>query len=140
LRDRPAANAIAIEKIPNAGWDHIGSCLPARFRRSGEEMITCHVRYEIDPEKMAEFEEYSRMWIELTPRFGGTHHGYFLPAEGRSDIAFSIFSFPTLSDYDKYRHSIASDPDVLEARAFAKRTRCFLRTERSFFRPLLPVD
>ena len=99
-------------------------------------MITCHVLYIVDPDRIAEFEEYARMWVAITPRFGGTHHGYFLPSEGWSDIAFAIFSFPSLVDYDKYRTDIASDPDVLKARAFAKQTRCFLRTKRSFFRPL----
>jgi NIPSNAP len=50
-------------------------------------MITCHVRYEIDPERTEAFERFARRWMELVPRHGGVHHGYFLPAEGASDIA-----------------------------------------------------
>jgi hypothetical protein len=101
-------------------------------------MVTCYIRYVIDAEKIAEFEAYSRMWLELLPRFGGIHHGYFLPSEGASDIALSLFSFPSLADYERYRKDAAADPDVKKAVAFAKETRCFRRYERSFFRPLLP--
>ncbi|MFL6819075.1 MAG: NIPSNAP family protein [Bradyrhizobium sp.] len=101
-------------------------------------MITCHLRYELDPDKLADFEVYGAMWLELIPRFGGVHHGYFLPSEGASDIALGMFSFPSLAVYEKYRSEAGSDPDVQKALAFAKTTRCFIRYERSFFRPLLP--
>ena len=101
-------------------------------------MITCYLRYEVDPYKLAEFEAYGAMWLELLPRFGGIHHGYFLPSEGDSDIALAMFSFPSLAAYEKYREAANNDPDVQRAVAFAKETRCFTRYERSFFRPLFP--
>ncbi len=101
-------------------------------------MITCHVRYVIDASKSAEFEEYAAMWLELVPRFGGVHHGYFLPSEGESDIALAIFSFPSFAAYEQYRKDAAADPEVKRAMAFAEKTRCFIRYERTFFRPLLP--
>ena len=101
-------------------------------------MITCYLRYQIDADKIQEFEQYAAMWIDLIPRFGGIHHGYFLPSEGESDIALAMFSFPSLADYERYREDLKSDADVAEALAFAKRTRCFLRFERSFFKPMLP--
>src|ERR1051326_2009512 len=100
-------------------------------------MITCYLRYEVPLGKLADFEKYAAMWLELVPRFGGTHHGYFLPSEGESDIALSLFSFPSLSAYEEYRVKSASDPDVAKAMAYYKSTRCFLRYERSFFRPVL---
>lgn len=100
-------------------------------------MITCVIRYIVDQDKIAEFEIYSKMWLELMPRFGGTHHGYFLPSEGESDVALSLFSFPSLADYETYRRSSVEDPDVVAAIAYAKKTQCFLRYERSFFRPVL---
>jgi hypothetical protein len=102
-----------------------------------ERPITCYIRYVVDQDKLAEFEIYCRMWLDLLPRFGGTHHGYFLPSEGESDIALSLFSFPSLSAYEEYRVKSASDPDVAKAMAYYKSTRCFLRYERSFFRPVL---
>lgn len=101
-------------------------------------MITCYLRYQIDPDKLPEFEAYGAMWLELLPRFGGTHHGYFLPSEGESDVALAMFSFPSLAAYEQYRKDAAADLDAQKAVAFAKRTRCFIRYERSFFRPLFP--
>jgi hypothetical protein len=101
-------------------------------------MITCYLRYRINPDKLAEFEAYAAMWLDLVPRFGGIHHGYFLPSEGESDVALAMFSFPSLAAYEQYRKDAAADPEVQKAVAFAKETRCFIRYERSFFRPLFP--
>jgi hypothetical protein len=101
-------------------------------------MITCYLRYQIHPDKISEFEAYCSMWLELMPRFGGIHHGYFLPSEGESDVALAMFSFPSLATYEEYRKNAATDPEAQKAVAFAKETRCFVRFERSFFRPLLP--
>jgi hypothetical protein len=78
------------------------------------------------------------MWLELVPRFGGIHPGYFLPSEGESDIALAMFSFPSLAAYEQYRKDSAEDHDVQKAVAFAKETRCFRRFQRSFFRPVFP--
>jgi NIPSNAP len=72
------------------------------------------------------------------PRFGGIHHGYFLPSEEESDVALAMFSFPSLAAYEQYRKEAGTDPGVQKAVTFAKETRCFTRYERSFFRPLFP--
>jgi hypothetical protein len=101
-------------------------------------MITCYLRYEVYPDKLAEFEAYGAMWLDLKPRFGGIHHGYFLPSEGKSDVALAVFSFPSFAAYEQYRKNAGEGPDVQMAVAFAKESRCFIRYERSFFRPLLP--
>lgn len=101
-------------------------------------MITCCLRYVIDPFKAAEFEAYARRWLPLVPRHGGVHHGYFLPSEGANDVALALFSFPSLAAYDTYRQAITADPDVAAAHAFARETRCFLRYDRTFFRPTGP--
>ena len=82
-------------------------------------MITCYLRYQVNQEKLAEFEAYGRMWLELLPRFGGIHHGYFLPSEGASDVALAMFSFPSFAAYEQYRKDSAGDPDVQKAIAFA---------------------
>lgn len=101
-------------------------------------MITCHLRYVIDADKLAEFEQYCRLWLELIPRFGGIHHGYLLPSEGASNIALGSFSFPSLADYEQYRIKSLQDADCQRAIRFARETRCFVSYERTFFRPLLP--
>ena len=33
-------------------------------------MITCYLRYVVDPEKLDEFEIYAKKWIPLVNRFG----------------------------------------------------------------------
>ena len=50
-------------------------------------MVTCYVRYVLDPFKLQEFETYAKMWIPLVQKLGGTHHGYFLPGEGASAMS-----------------------------------------------------
>jgi hypothetical protein len=45
-------------------------------------MITCYLRYIIDPDRVSDFEAYGQMWIPLVEKFGGQHHGYFLFHEG----------------------------------------------------------
>ena len=56
-------------------------------------MITCVVDYVIDPKKIDVFEQFAKRWIDLVNRYGGRHHGYFLPSEGASDRALALFSF-----------------------------------------------
>jgi hypothetical protein len=101
-------------------------------------MVTCYLRYEVPLGKLADFEAYGKMWLELVPKFGGIHHGYFLPSEGESDVALAMFSFPSLADYEQYRKDSAADPEVAKAIDFATKTQCFKRYERSFFRPVFP--
>lgn len=64
---------------------------------------------------------------------GGQHHGYFLPAEGANNIAYCLFSFSSLADYERYRKEAETDPDCVEA--VEKK---FIQSyERSFMRPVL---
>ncbi len=100
-------------------------------------MITCTLRYEIDPEKVADFELYAKAWIYLVPKFGGQHHGYWLPHEGANDIAYAMFSFPSLSAYEDYRTRMSADPECKAAYDFALRTKCIRRYDRSFTHPVL---
>ncbi|MCC8629656.1 NIPSNAP family protein [Xanthomonas vesicatoria] len=100
-------------------------------------MITCSLRYVIDPYQLAAFEHYARLWIPLVTRFGGQHHGYFLPSEGANNIALALFSFPSLAEYERYRAASLQDAECLSAFAYAERTRCIVSYERSFLRPVL---
>jgi hypothetical protein len=103
-------------------------------------MITCYLRYVIDPFKLKEFETYGKMWIPLVRKFGGIHHGYFLPHEGPNNIAIAMFSFPTLADYEKYRTGAATDSDCQAAMRYYEKTKCVLSFERTFMRPVLESD
>ncbi len=99
-------------------------------------MITCLLRYVIDPYKLKEFETYGQMWIPLVNQFGGTHHGYFVPDEGANNIAYALFSFPSLAAYEEYRTQSRDNRDCQAALAFAEQTRCILSFDRSFLRPV----
>ena len=99
-------------------------------------MITCYLNYVIDPYKLVEFERYARMWIPLVNKFGGAHHGYFLPSEGANNIALALFTFPSLASYEAYRAKSLEDAECLAAFKYAEETRCIVSYERSFFRPL----
>ncbi|WP_261843167.1 NIPSNAP family protein [Aliamphritea ceti] len=100
-------------------------------------MVTCHIRYEIDPAKLQEFEIYARMWLPLVTRLGGEHHGYFLPHEGKNYEAFAAFSFESLAAYEVYREKMAVDEGCQAAYEYAKQTGCIIRIERQFMRPVL---
>jgi hypothetical protein len=90
----------------------------------------------IDPFKVPEFEQYAKMWIPLVNKFGGTHHGYWLPYEGANNIAIALFSFPSLKVYEEYRMKISNDEDCKKAFLFNEETRCIKSIERSFMKPL----
>ena len=99
-------------------------------------MITCYLRYVVDPFKLKEFEAYGKMWIPLVEKFGGRHHGYFMPHEGANNIALALFSFPSLAEYETYRTQAASDPACQAAMRYYAETKCFISFERSFMRPV----
>ncbi len=99
-------------------------------------MVTCFLRYVIDPAKVEEFERYAKLWIPLVERLGGKHHGYFLPSEGANNVALALFSFPSLARYEEYRAQTAEDPECQAAIRYGKEAGCVLHFERSFFRPV----
>lgn len=99
-------------------------------------MITCYLQYQIHPYKRQEFRKYAEMGLPLVPKFGGTHHGYFLPKESASDLAVALFSFASLADYETYRLESQNDPDCQAAYAFADETRCIIRLDRQFLEPV----
>ncbi len=103
-------------------------------------MISCYIKYEIDPDKVAEFEHYAKLWIPLVQKFGGLHHGYFLPHESANDLAVAIFSFPSLAAYETYRQQSMEDPECQAAFQYATETKCIRRYDRSFLRPVLGSD
>ncbi len=99
-------------------------------------MVTCVIRYVIDPYKISEFETYAKMWIPLVDKLGGKHMGYFLPHEGATNIALALFTFPSLAAYEDYRRRMRQDDECKAAFAYAERHRFIISDERSFFRPV----
>jgi hypothetical protein len=105
-----------------------------------QAMVTCYLRYVIDPHKIEQFEGYAKKWIPLVERFGGKHHGYFLPHEGANNVAVALFSFPSLAAYEDYRTKSQTDPDCRAAYDLEKKNRSIISYDRSFFRPILPKN
>ena len=103
-------------------------------------MITCVVDYVIDSKQIEAFEKFAKRWIDLVNRYGGRHHGYFLPSEGASDRALALFSFPSLADYEKFRSRFGVNQNFIAADRIRDESGCVLRYERSFMRPLLEHD
>ena len=99
-------------------------------------MVTCHIKYVIDPFQLDVFEQYGKKWIELVNRFGGQHHGYFMPSEGANNIAYALFSFKSLAEYENYRKLILTDDECVATFKLATDTRCILSYERTFLRPV----
>jgi hypothetical protein len=112
-------------------------------------LITCFLRYTINPEKLVEFEHYASAWMRLIEKYGGAHHGYFVPSDGPPSAAFSIpgigeeglgniavalFTFPTIEAYESYRRGVANDPDCLAVTRHYEQTKCFTKYERTFMR------
>ncbi|KUJ63008.1 NIPSNAP family containing protein [Flavobacteriaceae bacterium CRH] len=101
-------------------------------------MITCHLKYIIDPYQLEAFEDYSKRWIKIVNRLGGQHLGYFMPSEGANNIAYALFSFQSFADYENYRKKMFSkdDKECVEAFKIAEDTRCIISYERTFLRPV----
>ena len=99
-------------------------------------MVTCYLRYIIDPFKLKEFESYGKSWIPLVEKFGGKHHGYFLPSEGANNVALAMFTFPNLALHKEYRTKSPQDPEYLPAFKHTEEARYIINYERSFFRPV----
>ena len=95
-------------------------------------MITCFIRYQIDPFQRVAFKEYADNWGRIIPRCGGDLIGYFLPHEGTNDVAWGLIAFDSLAAYEAYRAKIKSDSQGRANFAFAQERRLILREERRF--------
>ena len=84
-------------------------------------------------------------------KYGGTHHGYFVSGEappsapfsfpglgedGPGNIAVALFSFPNVESYEKYRSEVKDDPECIVITKHRGETRCFVKYERTFMRPV----
>ncbi len=99
-------------------------------------MVTCYLDYTIDALKIKEFTVYAKMWIPLVDKFGGQHHGYFLPHEGASNKAYALFSFSSLATYERYRIESLLDNDCVKAYDYANKSKCIISYKRNFLKPI----
>lgn len=97
-------------------------------------MITCFIRYQIDPYKRSAFERYAQNWNEAIPRCGADLIGYFAPHEGSATLAYGVYNIENLAAYEAYRARLAADAQGRENYEFAQRERFILREDRAFLK------
>jgi len=114
-------------------------------------VITCFIRYTLDPQKLEEFQLYAATWMRLIEKYGGTHLGYYLPdssappasfsfpgigEEGPDNIAVALFSFPSVGAYESYRRDVSLDPECQAMTKHREETKPFLKYERTFMKAI----
>jgi hypothetical protein len=97
-------------------------------------MLTCVIRYHIDPNQQGAFAQYARNWGQAIPRCGADLVGYFAPHEGSSTLAYGIYHVKSLADYEAYRARLANDPLGRENYEFAQSQKFLLREDRTWLR------
>ena len=98
--------------------------------------VTVFIRYQLDPFRRDQFEQYAKNWIAIIPKCGGNLVGYWMPHEGTNNIAFALISFESLAAYEAYRARLRKDADGIANFQFAEKERFILAEERTFLRRL----
>src|SRR4029077_21047460 len=101
--------------------------------------ITVFIRYQLDPFKRAQFEDYARRWLDIIPKCGGKVVGYWMPHEGTNNIAFGLISFESLAAYEAYRARLRADKEGAANFMTAEAGRFILAEERTFLRAVEPA-
>jgi hypothetical protein len=99
-----------------------------------DTMITCFIRYELDPYKRAQFAQYAKTWGQTIPRCGADLIGFFSPHEGSITIGYGVYNIESLAAYEAYRARLAADPMGRENVEFAQREKFILREDRMFLK------
>ncbi|MFS4580953.1 NIPSNAP family protein [Phaeobacter sp. C3_T13_0] len=97
-------------------------------------MLTCVIRYQIDPTKRDDFVTYARNWEQAIPRCGANLIGYYAPHEGSSTLAYGLYNVASLAEYETYRARLTADPLGRENYAFAQDRRFILREDRTWLK------
>ena len=97
-------------------------------------MLTCIIRYHIDPFKKAAFEQYARNWGQAIPRCGADLIGYYAPHEGSATLAYAAYNIESLAAYEAYRARLSADPLGKENFEFARREQFIRREDRTFLK------
>lgn len=95
-------------------------------------MITCCIRYEIEPHAHEAFARYARNWGQAIPQCGADLIGYFAPDEGSATTAYGLYSVESLAAYESYRARLRAHPLGRENFEFAQQER-FIRSEDRIF-------
>ena len=137
--ERRTVMAIVVKTLVMAAMAPLAWIAPAsaKPKSKGNAMnVVCQIRYQLDPYKRAQFEEYSKVWLKVIPECGGDLLGYFMPHEGTNDVAFAMIGFDSLAAYEAYRAKLKVVPESVANFNFAEREKFILREERVFLRPV----
>ncbi|WP_316015271.1 NIPSNAP family protein [Roseobacter sp. HKCCA0434] len=96
-------------------------------------MLTCIIRYEIEPYHTEDFRRYARTWGQAIPDCGADLIGYFSPREGTTTTAYGIYNVADLAAYEAYRARLAAHPLGRENYAFAAERRFIRAEDRAFY-------
>ncbi len=95
-------------------------------------MITCFIRYDLEPFTQDAFAAYARMWGEAIPACGADLIGYFGPHEGSLTTAYGVYALDSLAAYEAYRARLKASDAGRAAFDFARRERFIRREDRIF--------
>ena len=99
-------------------------------------MLSCLEKYTIDPLKVQAFEHFVMLWIPLVERYGGRHHGFFLPNELGGTTSFSLVTFASREAYDSFLLKSDNDRECQAAIWYLNDSQCVVEVNRSFFSPI----
>lgn len=97
-------------------------------------MITCFIRYDIDPYKHEAFHQYARTLGQAMPRLGADLIGYYAPHEGSLTTAYALYNIEDLAAYEAYRARLRDDPQGRANIEFLQRERFIVKEDRIFLR------
>ncbi len=95
-------------------------------------MITCFIRYELEPFSQEAFGCYARMWGQAIPACGADLIGYFGPHEGSLTTAYGVYTLESLAAYEAYRARLKASEAGRAAFAFARKEGFIRREDRIF--------
>ncbi len=102
--------------------------------------ITCFIKYDIEPTKVAEFKQYSQTWGKIIPECGAELIGYYAPHEGSATTAYGVYNIDSLAAYETYRERLAMHPLGRANYEFAQKEQFIRREERIFLKLASGVD
>jgi hypothetical protein len=103
-------------------------------------MITLHLRYTIDPNKLSDIRAYAEAEQIPIRESGGNIIGYYLPTDfaGATNQAFGIIDFASLAEYEVYRATLAAHALHKKNVEALERSGALRSLERSFIQRVEP--
>jgi hypothetical protein len=105
-------------------------------------MITLHLRYTIDPNKLSHFNKYAQAEQRAISESGGQILGYFLPTDfaGSTNQAIGVIDFASLAEYEIYRSKLAAHPIHKQNVEVLEQSGALLSISRSLIQRVDPTE